>query len=401
MTAPAGGTRDGGTSPVGWDIDPSVADRLPLPQLDEDVTADVCVVGLGGSGLAAVADALARGLSVVGVDAGRVGAGAAGRNGGILSATPGVGFSKAAAAWGLESLAAFRAAACAEIDGLARILGPEVVHRVGGVRLIEPTWAPEGVSNREDIDGEWADVEQQRRVLEAVGGRSERYSGPLGEGVFFPDEAAMNPARRVVDLAAIVGRQARLYERSPVLAIDDRVVVRTSRGAVTAGTVVVAVDGRLSKVLPELGSRVRPIRLQMLASEPMAPGRLPCPVHLRWGFDYAQQDATGRLYIGGGRDHDMAAEETESVEPTSRVQGWIEAQAARLMGAGVVVTHRWAASAGYTDNGMPVVAMPRRGVVACGGYCGTGNVVGMLASKAALRWCLDGTRPPAWFDVAE
>jgi glycine/D-amino acid oxidase-like deaminating enzyme len=37
------------------------------------------------------------------------------------------------------------------------------------------------------------------------------------------------------------------------------------------------------------------------------------------------------------------------------------------------------------------------GVVACGGYCGTGNIVGVLAAKAAVRWVLDGERPPVWF----
>ena len=82
------------------------------------------------------------------------------------------------------------------------------------------------------------------------------------------------------------------------------------------------------------------------------------------------------------------------------VQDWIEGQASGLVGRPVTVTHRWAATAGYTDDGLPVVARPRTGVVACGGYCGTGNVVGMLAAKAALRWGLDGTPPPVWFTSA-
>ena len=40
----------------------------PAP-LAGDVAADVCVVGLGGSGLAAVGAALEAGASVVGIDA--------------------------------------------------------------------------------------------------------------------------------------------------------------------------------------------------------------------------------------------------------------------------------------------------------------------------------------------
>jgi hypothetical protein len=50
-------------------------------QLNGIVHAQVCVVGLGGSGLAALDELRARGVEAVGVDAVAVGAGAAGRNG--------------------------------------------------------------------------------------------------------------------------------------------------------------------------------------------------------------------------------------------------------------------------------------------------------------------------------
>jgi glycine/D-amino acid oxidase-like deaminating enzyme len=89
---------------VGWDDDPVVAAWPGLPRIDGDLTADVCVVGLGGSGLAAVAELVDRGLSVVGLDAGRVGAGAAGRNGGFLLAGPSAFLHRAVAAWGASSI---------------------------------------------------------------------------------------------------------------------------------------------------------------------------------------------------------------------------------------------------------------------------------------------------------
>src|SRR5687768_2599237 len=57
-----------------------------LPSLEGSVTADVCVIGLGGSGLAAIAELTARGVSVVGLDARAIGGGAAGSNAGFLLA---------------------------------------------------------------------------------------------------------------------------------------------------------------------------------------------------------------------------------------------------------------------------------------------------------------------------
>src|SRR5687767_2418454 len=58
----------------------------PLPRLEGDAAADVCVVGLGGSGLTCIGELLRLGVSVVGIDAGHVAGGAAGRNGGFLLA---------------------------------------------------------------------------------------------------------------------------------------------------------------------------------------------------------------------------------------------------------------------------------------------------------------------------
>jgi glycine/D-amino acid oxidase-like deaminating enzyme len=222
------------------------------------------------------------------------------------------------------------------------------------------------------------------------------YDGELGTGLFLPDDAAMNPALRALGLAARYSGSARLFEHSPVIAISTG-QVQTPGGAVSAGLVVVAVDGRLEVLLPELAGRVRTARLQMLATEPVAPGRLPCPVYGRWGYDYAQQDAAGRLFVGGGRDQFEEQEWTHQANPTAGVQDWIERVAARFAGAPVQVSHRWAASVGYTDDGRPVVTEVRPGVVACGGYNGTGNLVGPIAARAAVALGLDGTAPEDCF----
>ena len=92
-------TRDTPGTP-GWDADPRVASWPGLPPLDGDTAADACVVGLGGSGLAAVEGLASRGLTVVGVDAGRVAAGAAGRNGGLLLGGTAPFFHDAVRDWG-------------------------------------------------------------------------------------------------------------------------------------------------------------------------------------------------------------------------------------------------------------------------------------------------------------
>ena len=57
----------------------------PLPSLTHDLETDVCVIGLGGSGLGCILRLLELGQRVVGLDAGMVAGGAAGRNGGFFA----------------------------------------------------------------------------------------------------------------------------------------------------------------------------------------------------------------------------------------------------------------------------------------------------------------------------
>jgi glycine/D-amino acid oxidase-like deaminating enzyme len=224
----------------------------------------------------------------------------------------------------------------------------------------------------------------------------EDYDGPLGVGLFLSRDAATNPARRAIEIARIAEATASLYEHTLALEIESG-RVGTDRGVISAGAIVVALDGRLDALLPQLAGRVRTSRLQMLATEPVAPGRLPCPVYGRWGYDYAQQDASGRLYVGGGRDRFIDAEWTTESEPTGQVQGYIETVAERMAAQPVTVAHRWGASVGYTDDGRALCTEVDDGVVACGGYNGTGNLVGPVAAREALALVLDGVSPHAAF----
>jgi glycine/D-amino acid oxidase-like deaminating enzyme len=122
-------------------------------------------------------------------------------------------------------------------------------------------------------------------------------------------------------------------------------------------------------------------------------------VSCRWGYDYAQQDADGRLFVGGGRDRFVEDEWTARVEPTPAVQQHIDDVADRMAGAPVSVTHRWAAPAGFTADGRALCTPVEPGVVAVGGYCGTGNLVGPVAARAAVALLLDGRWPPRCFSV--
>ena len=352
-----------------------------FPRLTTTVDADVCVIGLGGSGLACIAELLASGVSperVVGLDAHVVGGGAAGRNGGFLLAGTADFYHDAIAQFGHERSRRLYALTLSEIERMAAETSA-AIRRTGSLRIAAS-------------DEELADCEQHLAALCRDEFPAERYAGPEGRGLLVPTDCAFDPLRRCATLACrAADGGARLFEQSPAVAIDAG-EVRTAEGRVRCGRVVIAVDGRLADVVPAVAARVRPVRLQMLATAPTDEVRLPRPVYARWGFDYWQQLEDGRVLLGGFRDMAGDQEWTDSSIPSDTVQQMLESFLRDRLRVSAPITHRWAATVSYTQTGLPVFEEVARGVIATGAYSGTGNVMGALCGRAAARWSL-GTRP--------
>jgi gamma-glutamylputrescine oxidase len=166
--------------------------------------------------------------------------------------------------------------------------------------------------------------------------------------------------------------------------------VRTSDGRVRCRHVIVAVDGHLELLLPELAGRVRTARLQMLGTNPAPDIDIPRPVYSRWGYDYWQQLPDGRIVIGGCRDRFVQDEWTTDTDPTSEVQQCIERVLRDTVGVTQQVRHRWAAAVSYSSGVLPVMEQVRQGVWAIGGYSGTGNVIGALYGRMVAQIAVTG-----------
>ncbi|MBI2497200.1 MAG: FAD-binding oxidoreductase [Opitutae bacterium] len=359
----------------------------PLPRLAGTVRADVCVVGLGGSGLAALEELAALGVSAVGLDAAAVGAGAAGRNGGFVLAGLAKFYHETVRDFGRETAAALHRLTADEIRRQADAL-PGIIRLTGSLRIAADA------AEREDC----------RRHLAALreeGFAAEPYAGPEGEGILLPTDGVMQPLHRVRTFARrLRAGGARLYEHSPVRKLAPGAVM-TDAGTVLCDSIVVAVDGRLEKILPELSPRVRTARLQMLATAPAPEVDFPRPVYWRHGYEYWQQQPDRTVALGGFRDHALEAEWTDSAEPTEFIQGLLEKFLREHLRVRAPVTHRWAASVAYTVDGLPVLEQVRDRVWAAGAYCGTGNIVGALTARAAARLaCGQASEWTHWLSAA-
>lgn len=352
-----------------------------LPRLDGPVAADVCVIGLGGSGLTAVHELLDLGQRVVAVDAGIVAGGAAGRNGGFLLAGPADFHHDAVATHGRERATALYRRTLTEMDRMTAET-PGAIRREGSLRIAE---------SPEELD----DCRAQLAAMHADGLPAAWHRGPDGEGLLIPTDGVFHPLQRCRALAeGAVARGARLYEQSAAIEITGQGVL-TVEGSVLCNAVIVAVDGRLESVLPELAGRVRTARLQMIATTPTDEIRTRFAVYSRYGYEYWQQLDDGSVLLGGMRDRGGEGEWTDIAEPAEPVQSLLDTHLRERLRVTASITHRWAGAVGYTPDGLPIFEEVRPRVWAIGGYSGTGNVVGAICGRAVAQMVVQGSAPDA------
>jgi glycine/D-amino acid oxidase-like deaminating enzyme len=228
-----------------WWLDEAGSDE-PAPTLEGDVTADVCIVGGGYTGLWTALALKERepSLRVLLLEAETCGAGPSGRNGGFLhgywaalaSLVPLLGRERALelAHAGQRIVPAVRA--------FCEAHGEDVWLRESGMLMVSTSPGQDDAVQRAVTVAAEAGAPEQAVALDAAA-VAERVRSPVfRDGVFFPDGATVQPARLVRALRrAAIGAGIQLHERSPALRIREGEVA-TPGGTVRAPEIVVAVN---------------------------------------------------------------------------------------------------------------------------------------------------------------
>jgi glycine/D-amino acid oxidase-like deaminating enzyme len=358
-----------------WDDHP----WLGLPTLRESISVDVCVVGLGGSGLSCIVALAEAGLRVAGIDASSVGGGAAGRNGGFLLAGMADFYHTAIRRLGHARALRIYQQTLAE---QARIASehPDLVRPTGSLRIAATP------DEERDCHAQLAAMRADQLPVEA-------YEGPEGRGLLIPTDASFQPLARCRALATRAQTLgAQLYEDTPAVVIDPNYVA-TPQAQITCGSVVVAVDGGLERIVPELRNRVRSARLQMLATAPTTEIHLPRPVYCRWGWEYWQQLPNGSIVLGGFRDYGGEGEWGAPAIPADPIQRYLAQFLREQLGVQAPIVRQWAAQVGFNETALPIVEQVRPGIWALGAYNGTGNVLGALCGRLVAAQIATGRSP--------
>jgi gamma-glutamylputrescine oxidase len=356
----------------------------PRPPLRGDIEVDACVIGGGVSGLSCARELARRGARTVLLEARTVASGASGRNGGFLLAGGAPFHADARELWGREPAARIYARTVEvqqEVYALAESLGVgDAVRPVGSLRLATSEDEAEDVRRHVEAlkeDGFAAELIERDELEPAL-----RRLGHAG--CLVPHDAALQPARWIRALAtAAEAAGATIFENTRA-ELGEQV---TANGAtVKARHVVVAADGPLPGLVPELADRVKARRLHMLASAPLPERIASTLVYARYGFEYFQQLPDGRIALGGFSDLDGPASYTSEERGDPRIWQRLERYLQDELGIEVAgITHRWVGVVGFSDDGRPFAGQVRDGLYALGGYSGTGNLIGLIAGRAVAE----------------
>lgn len=364
----------------------ATAGDLPVyPALQDDVAADVCVVGAGFTGVSAALHLAERGYRVCMLESNRVGWGASGRNGGQI------------------------------IGGVS---GEHIIARRngrGGADLVwDLRWAGHEIIRsrveRYDIDCDlkWGYLDvallpRHMRAFEREHERLERHRFPheyrlcdaaetsaligtgayigsllnMGNGHLHPLRLCIGEARAAADLGASV------HENSPVVGIDPgpRPKVRTTSGSVTADFVVLA-----GNAYHDLDQRLRgflfPVQSFIIATEPLPPDVVSVinPRDLavcdpNFILEYFRLSADKRLLFGGRLRHygdDEAYIRERLRRKMLRIYPGLERYA---------IDYAWTGKVGITVNRVPQLGRLAPNVFYSQGYSGHGVNVTHLAGQ--------------------
>jgi len=285
------------------------------PSLEEEMTADVCVIGAGFTGLSAALNLAELGMSVVVLEAERVGYGASGRCGGLI----GSGQRKDV----LEMEEMFDLARSQQLWKFSELAKDEIRTRVEkhDIHCDLQNGQLEGIHKKRYVGyaQEMADALTERydypfcRVLNAEESRELVATNTFLESLYDPEAMTIHPLNYTLGLARAASEAGvRIFENSRVLSYSktDPAVVTTATGSVKASFVVLACNGYLGDLEPRSAGKIMPINNFMIATESLGEERAREVINGRFGVhdtrfvvNYFRMSDDHRLLFGGGENY--------------------------------------------------------------------------------------------------
>lgn len=366
----------------------TVSKRYRGAAISEDVRCDVAVVGAGFTGLRAALDLAEAGARVVVVDAGGVGWGASGRNGGQVN----------------PMLPVFQP------DDLLRSVGPAYFERLAAVSLGSADAAFDLI-RKHDIDCDarqkgWLRVDHCAKARETArrgaalwaeygadfrfidGDEVTRLSGSpvYSSGILAPRGGAVQPLSLVCGLArAAEAAGARIFERTAVGGLERRNggwALTCGAHTIAAEQVILATNGYSGALRPDVARTIVSVTPIQMGTDSLPDDAIASILpqgqtiaDTRRSIMYARREPQNRFVYGGasamGWDgkpcgFEAMRRDAERVFPQLKGAAW---------------RYRWGGQIALTADRVPKFMEPEPGLLAGLGYNGRGVAMSLAMGK--------------------
>jgi gamma-glutamylputrescine oxidase len=364
----------------------SALDKTQRPQLTQELSCDICIIGAGYTGLSSAIHLAEQGFKVIILEGSRIGFGASGRNGGQIVHSYSRDMDFIERNYGKDTGDAMGAMAFEGAKILRRFVSQYDIQcdlKQGGIfaagtnkQLDEMVakkalWEKHGHNDLEMLD--------QQGISNHVG--SQRYVGALLDksgGHFHPLNLALGEAAAFESLGGII------FEDSKVERVieGNKPKLLTENGSVTCDYVVVAGNAYLGDLIPKLEQKAIPCGTQVLTTAPLTISQqqdlLPtdhCVEDCNYLLDYFRLSGDGRLIYGGGV--------TYGAREPSKIEAMITPNMLKTFPQlkGVKIDHAWTGNFLLTLMRLPQFGRIGSNIYYMQGYSGHGVTSSHLAGK--------------------
>ena len=365
------------------------------PELEQNITCDVVVIGGGITGVAVCRGLLKEGIDTVLVEGREIAMSATGRNAGFILQGTAERYNRAIEVYGREKARQIhqytidnhkRIQSCIEEEEL------DCEYRKSGSLQLAGS-----VQEEEELRESQKLLCEDGFVAELLEDLPLHYKEANFEmGVLLPEDGEIQPAQYVRQSAKrFQQRGLRIFEESPVLKIHDSadsVLCECPKGTISAQMVIVCTNAQIATLCPLLKNKVDPVRGQMLSTSP-APKIFERPIYADHGYDYWRQCPDGRIVLGGWRNLDPETETGCEELLHADIQRNMENFLRRFRALqNITIEKRWSGIMGFSYDGLPLMgALPGySSTLIAAGFTGHGFGFAQLVGEEVAQIVIEG-----------
>ena len=363
------------------------------PALAGSVETEVCIIGGGLAGLCTALSLTERGRSVAVIEKNRIGWGASGRNGGMVSIGFSAFYDSIIRKVGIEHTRNLYALAN---DGMRRIKSRIKTHNIdcGPVTdgVLETSWFEDPIEMKDYVQllndqcSSTAEYWSRKKV-------QKHYSTDCyHDAAFIPEGFHINPLRYLHGIATTVEKQGgRIFENTEVIEIirlggGNHFMVKTPCGHIVARKVVIACGAYIESSLNhDVAASNIPIRGYLMVTEPLPKDKIESAIRAPYAVydnrhvcSYFRPLADGRILWGAKSGFFRDPQDLEQILLDDMLTIFPQLEGAK-------VAHAWSGMMGYSSHGMPQIGEIEPGLWYNAGHGCSGLTVTSMAGELIGR----------------